>query len=331
MKRVLSILLFAALPSAALAKNPIPEGEYVVGDTILRAGIDAGIIVPVFVHITSYGETLSVAFITSYRPDQRLCADTNNCKRVDQALDLDVTEKDGRLVVTDSRVTLDDVIDREVHDRGWIIVPTQIFIDGAAVSTGDDPAVPGMVTLTKRDGRRARLVPASLAFTEDAIDFAKTTDMSLGGFESCIVRQVAQAAARDAADETDKAIAGAARHAGRVERLVARTRAADPKPAEGSPERHEQIMLIMLRFAGRPKAGSAATTPREALEGNIGDAAESMAGEDYEMLLGRAFDGHEAEIMAYRAWKTRFDAAREQLGSNEALVERLCKDVTLAR
>jgi len=325
-------LCLALWPSMAEAKNPIPEGEYVIVDTLHGPSINAGLSVPIYVHVTSRGDTLDVAFITSFRPDSRSCERRKNCERIDKALELDLAEDAGRIVIEEGRTILDDVIERPDADLGLIVAPVRIFIDGAAVSIGDDPSIPNGVTLTKRDGRKARLIPASIEFTEAAIDFTQAMEQPRWRTKTCLVRQMATMAARHDRSAEHNAFLGAVALVEKLYDSSTRWDARDPLPEKGSDAWRKKILASMIRRAIHSPPSDDPAEEVRILEPPLEEIFQNWLGTEYDSVVAETFGGKEQSVRAYRVWNARIKTLRDAHPKDPAaIVEQLCEDITLSK
>jgi len=222
-RRILSLVVLAVLflgAGSAYAGSRPDRGEYMLVTPILD-GVEAGKIVPIYIHLTLDGDRMYFRFMNTFPTGVLMCEMFGKCERTVLGLSLRFAETaDGRIVVHEHKMYTGPgfVIDRKDVDIGYIQTPTLRAIDGAEVVWSDRG-----VTFTSRGRRKtrtARFVRADLRLMEDALAFALSPEIAVGPLEYCITRQIVELANKPAPTRAEADILRAARAFGRAVRLA---------------------------------------------------------------------------------------------------------------
>jgi hypothetical protein len=333
MQYVLAFLILL-LPFQASAKNPIPEGEYVIVDEILTEGMATQSIVPTYILVTSKADTLTFGFMTLFRPRVSGCKKWEPCVRPVKALELRVSEKDGRISVLGFQVQLDEVISSPEADYAYTIEPTRLFMDGAYVVMGEIASIPGGVTLHRDNGTKARMVPVSQRFVEDSLDLVAHMPYSFGVYKKCLIRQMAKMGARKDLNSKEKQFLKFIALAGKTARLSQQNEkqyGIERANVKGSPEWRSKMIEALLYQVWSGSKVAKNSTLEQAL---VNKAMKEELGSEYTSLFEEAFSGNETDTLAASVWLNTINSMSEETersGDKKRFVKRICEDITLAQ
>ena len=305
--------------------EPIPNGGYVVLGDVLTEGVDRGEVGPVAVHVTASGGRLGFTFVTPFAAEDALCEAQGTCSRLHGAALL-TTERDGnRLAVKGRTVRIMGTISRSEADEEWIVEPTLSFFDGAEVTREGGG---GSLIVEALDGRTARMIPATRELVVAAQDFSLLPELSLRTLDGCIMRQVAEVEASGDTSPRASALLAAV-NAARAN-AVLRDQSGDadasgPERGSGAWRASRASMLRRMATAPGMALENDGAMLTEALDAKLRD----ELGEEYEPVRSLAFGVVKRDLIALRRWLARLEAARATTGSDAALRDRLCEDVTL--
>lgn len=245
LRRLAAAALVAASVSPAEAGGVLPDGGHILVDELLP-GVDAGIIIPIYIHMQVTGTEAEVTFATIFPPDLIMCEAFGKCGQAVPALSLSFAEDgDGRITVTDREIHTGPglTIDREDVDVAHIIEPVADFLDGARVTED------GHGLRLTNGFRSVRLMPGDLRFMLDAMAFAASFDISLAPLDQCILRQVATLAAKPERSPREEEVLLAVKVYGELARIDAMQGMIVFDPATPDPAEQKTLRAMAIRWA----------------------------------------------------------------------------------
>ncbi|MCP3972717.1 MAG: hypothetical protein GY717_20830 [Rhodobacteraceae bacterium] len=339
MKHILALL--AALAFGPAQARDLPQGEYLLTGNVLPA-IREGLIVPVFVHLSTHGDRMDWSFVTAYNPDAVFCAETGKCHRMVQTLSHTVhwdDDGDLRVVSTDRTSGEGLVIDRASVDTLLIYAPLTTLIGGARLELSQTGGTLSHES-RRNGGTEIELVPATLDQLLQAMAIPRALELSLALLDQCAIRQVLDLANDPDPTPAARELLLAARYLYDIEKNEAissyystpeeippQERAAVEAArnywhAARFPMQHSFIDAAEARIAGTPLSDEALL----ALASETMTMMQDELGADYDALAEEILVNRRAGLLAAIRFYARF-ATVVQSGAD--LQNALCADVTL--